>query len=170
MKPIQKITPFLWFNDQAEEAVRYYVSVFSEAGKKAEISQITRYPKSAEKVSGKPAGSVMTVAFSLAGQDFVAINGGEPFKLSEAFSLVINCDDQEEVDYYWEKLTQGGDKKAQICGWLKDKYGLSWQITPVVLGEMLQDENPQKTERVMEAMLKMKKIDIAKLKEAYGQK
>jgi predicted 3-demethylubiquinone-9 3-methyltransferase (glyoxalase superfamily) len=167
MKKItQKITPFLWFQSQAEEAAEFYVSVFSQAGLSAKITDVTHYPKSTEKVSGKPAGSVMTLSFELAGQNFTAINGGEPFKLSEAFSLVINCEDQAEIDYFWEKLGEGGDKEAQICGWLKDKFGLSWQITPKILPELLNDADPQKVDRVMKAVLSMKKIEIAKLQEA----
>jgi len=159
---MQKITPFLWFDTEAEEAARFYVSVFKDS----KLGRISRYPKSAEEVSGKPAGSVMLAEFELFGQKFVAINGGPDFKLSEAVSFVINCDSQEEVDYYWEKLGEGGDPKSQICGWLKDKFGLSWQITPKVLTEMINDEDPKKVDRVMAAMLKMKKIDIAELNRA----
>lgn len=164
---MQKITPFLWFVDGAEEATKFYVSVFTKAGEKAEISGISLYPKVAEEVSGKPAGSVMTVSFNLAGQNFTAINGGEPFRLSEAFSLVIGCDTQEEIDYYWEALGEGGDEKSQICGWLKDRFGLSWQITPKSIEKMLQDKDKNKVERVMAAVLEMKKIDMAKLQNAY---
>ncbi len=165
---MQKITPFIWFRDDAEEAARFYVSVFTKAGEKAEISGISYYSSVTEKVSGKPAGSVMTVSFNLAGQEFTAINGGEPFKLSEAFSLVINCNTQEEIDYYWETLKEGGDEKAQICGWLKDRFGLSWQIGPAFIGKMLQDQDKNKVERVMAAVLEMKKIDMAKLQNAYN--
>jgi predicted 3-demethylubiquinone-9 3-methyltransferase (glyoxalase superfamily) len=168
MQKIQKITPFLWFESEAEEAIKFYVSVFSEAGEEAEVLGVTHYPKVTEKVSGKPAGSVMTVSFRLAGQEFVAINGGEPFKLSEAFSMVINCETQKEIDYYWEKLKEGGDEKAQVCGWLKDRFGLSWQIVPANIEKMLQDQD--KTERVMAAVLEMKKIDLAELQKAYEQK
>ncbi|MFA7208758.1 MAG: VOC family protein [Parcubacteria group bacterium] len=162
---MQKITPFLWFKDGAEEAIKFYVSVFAEAGEEAEILGMTHYPKVAESVSGKPAGSVMTVSFRLAGQEFVAINGGEPFKLTEAFSLVINCETQKEIDYYWEKLKEGGDEESQICGWLKDRFGLSWQIGPANIEKMLQDQD--KAERVMAAVLGMKKIDLAELQKAY---
>ncbi|KKP94605.1 MAG: hypothetical protein US25_C0028G0004 [Candidatus Moranbacteria bacterium GW2011_GWE1_36_7] len=165
MQKIQKITPFLWFRDGAEDAAKFYVSVFSEAGEDAEILNVTHYPKVAEEVSGKTAGSVMTISFRLAGQYFTAINGGEPFKLSEAFSLVINCENQKEIDYYWEKLKEGGDEKAQICGWLKDRFGLSWQIVPTTIEKMLQDQD--KAERVMGAVLKMKKLNIAELQKAY---
>lgn len=160
---MQKITPFLWYDHEAEEAARFYVSIF----KNSKLGKINRYLKSSESVSGKPAGSVMTVEFELFGQKFIAINGGPPFKLSEAVSFVINCKTQKEIDYYWKKLTEKGDKKAQICGWLKDKYGLSWQVIPTILGEMLDDKDVKKAERVMKAMLKMKKIDIAKLNKAY---
>lgn len=158
---MQKITPNLWFNDQAEEAVNFYTSIF----KNSEIGQITYYTDSTKEVSSKPAGSVLTIAFKLEGQDFIALNGGPEFKFSEAVSLVVNCETQDEIDYYWDKLKEGGDEKAQICGWLKDKYGLSWQIAPANLGEMLKD--PAKAEKVMAEVIKMKKIDLAKLKEAY---
>lgn len=164
---MQKITPFLWFDHEAEEAAKFYVSVFQEAGLEAKIISVTRYPKSAEEASGKPAGSVMTVMYELAGQQFTAINGGEPFKLSEAVSFVINCKNQAEVDYFWEKLSQGGDEKAQACGWLKDKFGLSWQITPQILTKYIEDPDPKKVDQVMAAMLKMKKIEIDKIQEAY---
>lgn len=167
---MQKITPFLWFKDGAEEAAKFYVSVFTKAGEKAEITGISHYPKATEQVSGKPAGSVMTVSFNLAGQNFTAINGGEPFSLSEAFSLVINCETQEEIDYYWDALKEGGDEKSQICGWLKDRFGLSWQIGPVFIEKMLQDKDQSKIERVMAAVLEMKKIDMAKLQKAYDGK
>lgn len=164
----QKITPFLWYFDKAEEAAMFYVSIFSGRGERdSKILGVVRYPKVAEEVSGRPAGSVMTVNFKLAGQEFVAINGGEPFQLSEAVSFVVNCETQEEVDYYWEKLKSGGDEKSQICGWLKDKFGLSWQITPTILTEMIASEDKEKVERVMAAMLKMKKIIIADLQKAY---
>lgn len=166
---MQKITPFLWFDHEAEQAATFYVSVFQKAGLEAKILNVTRYPESAEEVSGKPAGSVMTVTYQLAGQQFTAINGGEPFKLSEAVSFVINCKNQAEVDYFWEKLSQDGDEKSQICGWLKDKFGLSWQITPEILTKFTQDPDPKKIDRVMAAMLKMKKIEIDKLEKAYKQ-
>ncbi len=160
---MQKITPFLWFDNQAEEAVDFYTSIF----KNSKIGKITRYPKSAEEVSGKPAGSVMTVEFKLEDQEFTAINGGPPFKFTEAVSFVINCRTQEELDYYWAKLTEEGDKQAQICGWLKDKFGLSWQIVPTVLAKMLQDKDPKKSERVMKVLLQMKKINVEDLRKAY---
>ena len=158
---MQKITPFLWFDDKAEEAANFYVSVF----KNSKTGDITRYDEAGAKASGRPAGSVMTIDFQLDGQEFVALNGGPHFKFTEAISFVVDCETQEEVDAFWEKLTQGGEEVQ--CGWLKDKYGLSWQITPTVLTEMLKDKDPAKAKRVMEAMLKMKKIDIPTLKQAY---
>ena len=160
---MQKITPFLWFNDNAEEAVNLYVSIFKDS----RINAITRYEEQGAAVSGRPNGSVMTIQFELEGQEFVALNGGPIFKFTEAVSFVVNCRTQEEVDEYWEKLTAGGEESQ--CGWLKDKYGLSWQIVPIVLPEMLQDKDPAKAKRVMEAMLQMKKIDIPTLKRAYDQ-
>ncbi len=156
----QKITPFLWFDDQAEEAAKFYVSVFTNS----KITNVTHYAKATEKVSGKQQGTVMTVAFRLDGQDFVALNGGPHFTITPAVSFVVNCETQDEVDAMWEKLSENGDETAQQCGWLKDKYGVSWQIVPTALSELLSD--PAKAERVMSALLKMKKIDIAKLKAA----
>jgi predicted 3-demethylubiquinone-9 3-methyltransferase (glyoxalase superfamily) len=162
---MNKITPFLWFDSQAEEAAHFYVSVF----KNSKITDVARYGDEGAKASGQPKGSAMTVAFQLDGQEFVALNGGPHFKFSEAVSFVVNCTTQEEVDHFWEGLSAGGDDKAQQCGWLKDKYGLSWQIVPTVLGEMLQDKNPKKSERVMQAMLQMKKLNIKALENAYAQ-
>ncbi|RJX25016.1 MAG: VOC family protein [Desulfurivibrio sp.] len=159
---MQKITPFLWFDHQAEEAVNFYISIFADS----RILTITHYGKEGAEVSGRPAGSVMTVAFQLAGQDFVALNGGPPFRFTEAVSFVINCQSQEEVDHYWEKLSAGGDAGAQQCGWLKDRYGLSWQIVPGELDGLLADPDPVKSGRVMQALLQMTKIDIAALKKA----
>jgi predicted 3-demethylubiquinone-9 3-methyltransferase (glyoxalase superfamily) len=169
---MQKITPFLWFNDNAEEAVKFYTSVFSReagsrsAGKNSKIGKITRYDEAGAAASGRPAGSVMTAEFQIEGQEFVAINGGPHFKFSEAVSFVVNCKNQEEVDYYWEKLS--ADPKAEMCGWLKDKFGLSWQIVPTVVNEYLSDKDPKKSQRVMQAILQMKKIDIETLKKAYA--
>jgi len=158
---MQKITTFLWFDTQAEEAANFYVSLF----KNSEIKSISRYPSEGEEVTGKPAGAVMTVTFRLDGQEFIALNGGPQFKFNEAISLVVNCETQEEIDDLWAKLTEGG---AEVqCGWLKDRYGLSWQIAPPVLGEMLQDKDRDKAGRVMKAMLRMKKIDIQTLEQAY---
>ena len=156
---MQKITPFLWFDGKAEEAMNFYASIF----KNSQIGSITRY---GEEGPG-PAGTVMTATFQLDGQEFIALNGGPQFKFTEAISFSVNCEMQEEVDELWEKLSQGGEQ--QQCGWLKDKFGLSWQINPTALGEMLGDKDPEKAGRVMKAMLQMKKIDIKILKQAYEQ-
>ena len=158
---MQKITPFLWYDDKAEEAANFYVSIF----KNSRISSITRYDETGAAAARRPKGSVMVVEFQLEGQGFVALNGGPHFKLTEAVSFVVNCETQEEVDEFWKKLTEDGQEVQ--CGWLKDKYGLSWQIVPTVLTEMLKDKDPAKAKRVMEAMLQMKKIDIKTLKQAY---
>jgi predicted 3-demethylubiquinone-9 3-methyltransferase (glyoxalase superfamily) len=163
-KPRQKITPFLWFDHQAEEAANIYVSMF----KNSRIESIARYDEEGAKVAGRAAGSVMTVAFQLDGQDFTALNGGPHFKFTEAISLVVNCETQDEVDHFWQKLSAGG-REVQ-CGWLKDRYGISWQVVPTVLPEMLQDKDPARARRVMAAMLKMTKIDIEALKRAYEGK
>jgi len=160
---MQKITPFLWFDNQAEEAANFYASIF----KNSKIVSVARYGEEGAKASGRAKGTAMTVAFQLDGQEFVALNGGPHFKFSEAISFVVNCKTQEEMDHYWEKLSAGGDEKAQQCGWLKDKYGLSWQIVPDVLGKMMQDKNSKKSENVMQALLQMKKLDIKTLKQAY---
>jgi predicted 3-demethylubiquinone-9 3-methyltransferase (glyoxalase superfamily) len=162
---MQKITPFLWFDDQAEEAAKFYTSVF----KNSKVGKSTRYGESAEKAAGRPAGSVMTVEFELEGQKFTALNGGPVFKFNESISFVVNCDTQEEVDYFWEKLSADGGQESE-CGWLKDKFGVSWQVVPTVLIEMLQDKDSEKSERVMKAMLQMQKIDIKKLNAAYAGK
>jgi predicted 3-demethylubiquinone-9 3-methyltransferase (glyoxalase superfamily) len=158
---MQKITPFLWYDDKAEEAANLYCSIF----KNSKVGKVTRYDEASSKAAGRPAGTVMTVAFELEGQKFTAINGGPHFKFTEAISFVVNCETQEEVDYFWGKLTADGGAESQ-CGWLKDKYGLSWQIVPRILIELLQDKDPGKSHRAMKAMLQMKKIDIPKLKEA----
>ena len=160
---VQKITPCLWFDNQAEEAVKFYASIF----KNSKIGDITRYGKEGYEIHGREGGTVMTVEFEIEGQKFVALNGGPVFKFNEAISFQVHCKTQEELDYYWEKLSEGGEKGQ--CGWLKDKYGVSWQIDPTVLGEMLRDKYPKKSERVMKALLKMTKLDIKKLKQAYGQ-
>jgi predicted 3-demethylubiquinone-9 3-methyltransferase (glyoxalase superfamily) len=157
---MQRITPFLWYDDKAEEAANLYVSIF----KNSKIGNSTRYNEASAKVSGRPVGSVMTIEFTLDGQDFVALNGGPHFKFTEAVSFVVNCETQEEVDSLWEKLSEGGEEVQ--CGWLKDKYGLSWQVVPTILTRLLKDKDPAKAKRVMEAMLKMKKIDIEELKQA----
>jgi predicted 3-demethylubiquinone-9 3-methyltransferase (glyoxalase superfamily) len=153
-----KITPFLWFDNQAEEAAQFYVSIF----KNSRILGVSRYGDAGP----GPQGSVMTATFELDGQQFIALNGGPHFKFTEAISFSVDCKTQEEVDHYWTRLTEGGQEVQ--CGWLKDKYGLSWQINPTILGEMLSDPDRQKANRVMEAMLKMKKIDIARLRDAYN--
>lgn len=160
---MQKITTFLWFDNKAEEAVNFYVSIFNNS----KIGGITLYDEEVAKVSGKPEGSIMTITFHLDGQEFMALNGGPQFTFSEAISLMVNCETQEEVDRLWEKLSEGGEEGP--CGWLKDKYGLSWQIVPTILGEMLQDEDAEKSKRVTQAMLQMKKLDIEGLKKAYEQ-
>src|SRR5258706_173859 len=164
MMAFQKISPFLWFDHQAEEAARYYTSIFSNS----RIGTISRYGEAGREIHGQKPGTVMVVAFELDGQKFSALNGGPIFKFNEAISLMIDCETQEEIDYYWDKLSAGGDANAQQCGWLKDKYGLSWQVTPRVLGEMMSDPDKEKAGRVMTAMLQMKKIDIAALKRAYA--
>ena len=160
---MQKITPCLWFNDQAEEAMRFYVSVF----KNSKVGRVTRYGEAGAKVSGRPKGSVMTATFEIEGQEFMALNGGPHFTLSEAVSFIVKCDTQKEIDMFWEVLSEGGEKG--VCGWLKDKFGLSWQIVPTVLSDMMQEKDAEKTNCVMEAVLQMKKLDLARLQEAYGR-
>ena len=155
---MQKITPFLWFDNNAEEAVNFYVSHFDNS----KVLSVTRYGEAGP----GPAGTILTIAFQLQGQEFIALNGGPHFKFTEAVSFSVNCETQNEVDEYWETLSEGGEKGR--CGWLKDKFGLSWQVNPRVLGEMLQDKDPQKAKRVMEAMLQMDKIDIGTLENAYA--
>jgi predicted 3-demethylubiquinone-9 3-methyltransferase (glyoxalase superfamily) len=155
---MQKITPFLWFDTQAEDAAKFYISIF----RNSKITGTSRYGEAGP----GPKGSVMTVAFNLDGQDFVALNGGPQFKFTEAVSFVANCETQQEVDDLWEKLSAGGQPSR--CGWLKDKFGLSWQVVPSVLGQLLQDKDPAKSRRVMEAMLQMDKLDIRKLKQAHA--
>ena len=158
-KITQKITPFLWFDNKAEEAANFYVSIF----KNSKIVNIARYGEAGP----GPKGTVMVIEFQLEGQEFAALNGGPPFKFTEAISFVVNCETQEEVDEYWKKLSAGGEESR--CGWLKDKFGLSWQVVPRVLNEMLQDKDPEKSQRVMKAMLQMDKIDIAALQKAYAK-
>jgi len=160
----QRITPCLWFDTEAEEAAKFYCSVFKDS----KLGKISRYTEAGRDVHHKPAGSVMVVEFEIEGQTFTALNGGPNFKFNEAVSFLINCDDQDEVDYFWEKLSDGGEEG--VCGWLKDRYGLSWQITPTVLMEMIADPDPKKASRVMAAMMKMGKIEIEPLKKAYEQK
>jgi predicted 3-demethylubiquinone-9 3-methyltransferase (glyoxalase superfamily) len=156
---MQKITPFLWFNSKAEEAAAFYTSIFDNS----KIVGVTRYGEAGP----GPTGAVMTVVFQLEGQEFIALNGGPQFTFTPAISFVVNCKTQEEVDEHWEKLSKGG--QTQQCGWLQDKYGVSWQIVPTVLGEMLQDKDAKKAQSVMKAMLQMEKIDIKRLKQAYEQ-
>jgi len=163
---VQKITPCLWFDSNAEEAVKFYTSIF----KKSKIRKIARYTEEGYEIHGRPAGTVMTIEFELKGQTFTALNGGPVFKFNEAISFQVHCRTQEEIDHYWDKLSQGGDKNAQQCGWLKDKYGVSWQIVPTVLPKMLLDKDTRKSERVMQALLQMRKLDITRLKQAYGEK
>lgn len=159
------ITPCLWFDDQAEEAAAFYTAVFNNS----RVGTVTRYGKEGYEIHGRPEGSAMTVEFELDGQPFVALNGGPVFKFSEAVSFQVHCETQEEVDYYWDRLSDGGDPAAQQCGWLKDKFGLSWQVVPNVLTAMLQDSDARKSQNVMKAMLQMKKLDIAALREACEQ-
>jgi len=160
---MQKIAPFLWFDDQAEEAAKFYVSIF----KNSKILKVTRYTEAGKEVHGRPPGSTMTVEFQLEGQRFIALNGGPHFKFTEAISFSVDCKTQSEVNRFWKKLSEGGEEGP--CGWLKDKYGLSWQITPTILSELLNDKDTRKAGRVMNAMLKMKKIDITTLKQERNQ-
>ena len=162
MTGIQKISPFLWFDDDAEEAAKFYTSVF----KNSKVTEIARYGEAGSKASGRQKGSVMTVSFELEGQKFTALNGGPVFKFSPAISFAVTCETQDEVDYFWDKLSDGGQQVE--CGWLTDKYGVSWQIVPKALIEMLSDRDAKKSERVMEAMLQMKKLEIQVLRNAYG--
>jgi predicted 3-demethylubiquinone-9 3-methyltransferase (glyoxalase superfamily) len=162
MKVTSKIAPCLWFDSQAEEAAKFYTGIFRDS----KIVATSRYGEAGQEVHGQKPGTVMTVAFELDGQSFVALNGGPVFKFSEAISFQIICDNQEEVDHYWNKLSAGGDEKAQRCGWLKDRFGVSWQVVPRVLPQVLMDPEPGRSQRTMNAMLKMKKLDIAELERA----
>ena len=165
MSTLQKITPCLWFDEQAEAAAEFYTAIFHNS----HIVNISRYGEAGQEVHGKPAGTVMVVTFELDGQTFTALNGGPMFKFNEAISLQVACETQADVDYYWHTLSEGGDEKAQQCGWLKDKYGLSWQIVPRILTEMLSNADAEKAQRAMTAMLQMKKIDIAALQRAIAE-
>ena len=165
MATVQKIVPNLWFHDNAEDAVNYYVSIFKDSA----IGKISRYTEAGFEIHGMPAGTVMTIEFTIEGQQFLALNGGPYFKFNEAVSFIVNCDSQEEIDYYWDHLTKGGDPKAQQCGWLKDKFGLSWQVNPTIVNDMLTDEDPAKANEVMREVLQMKKPDITKLQRAYDR-
>src|ERR687886_1517124 len=160
---IQKITPFMWFDDNAEEAARFYTSIF----KKSKIIDVTHYGESGAEASGRPKGTVMTVTFELEGQRFMALNGGPTFKFSPAISFLVSCETQQEVDVLWEKLSEGGEQVQ--CGWLKDKFGVSWQIVPNILAEMIHNRDANKSERVIKAMLQMKKLDIQGLRKAYEE-
>ncbi|KON85519.1 3-demethylubiquinone-9 3-methyltransferase [Sporosarcina globispora] len=163
---IQKITPNLWFDTEAEEAANFYTSIFKDSA----ITAITRYGNERHELSGASEGKVMTVEFQLEGQEFVALNGGPMYKFTEAISFIVHCESQEEIDFYWEKLSEGGDDKAQACGWLKDQFGVSWQIVPSKLNEMISSKDPEKAERVMKALLQMeKKIDLNTLKKAFEE-
>lgn len=156
------ITPFLWFDDQAEEAAAFYTAIFPDAA----IERVTRYDAAAAAATGQPEGGAMTVAFTLGGQSFTALNGGPQFAFSEAISFVVDCESQAEVDHFWSRLSAGGEQRP--CGWLKDRYGVSWQVVPRVLVEMLGDADPGRSQRVMQAMLQMRKIDIASLERAWA--
>jgi predicted 3-demethylubiquinone-9 3-methyltransferase (glyoxalase superfamily) len=163
-KSMQNITPCLWFDGNAEEAVNFYTSIF----KSSKIGKTSRYTEAGQEIHRRPPGSVMTMDFEINGQKFTALNGGPMFKFTEAISFQVHCDTQEEIDYYWETLSADGDPNAQACGWLKDKFGLSWQIVPSILGKLAQAE-PKKSASVMEALLKMKKLDIKTLQQAYDR-
>jgi predicted 3-demethylubiquinone-9 3-methyltransferase (glyoxalase superfamily) len=161
----QKINPFLWFDKEAEEAAKFYVSIF----RNSRIDAVTYYGKEGYEIHKMKEGTIMTVDFEIEGQKFVALNGGPVFKFNESISFQVNCETQQEIDYYWENLSHGGDEKAQQCGWLKDRYGVSWQIVPTVLAKMIQDKDSKKSQKVMNAMLQMKKIDINALSHAYEE-
>lgn len=158
----QRITPFLWFDTQAEEAVKLYTSIFPNS----RVGDAMRYDAEGAKVSGRPEGSVMTIDFELDGQNLTALNGGPHFKFNEAVSLVVNCHDQAEVDHYWDRLREGGDPQAQVCGWLKDRFGVSWQVVPVEMFALLNDPDPAKARKAMASMLKMKKLDVEQMRAA----
>jgi predicted 3-demethylubiquinone-9 3-methyltransferase (glyoxalase superfamily) len=159
-----KISPCLWFDHEAEDAARFYTTIFKES----KIVAISRYPEAGQEIHRKPPGSVMTVAFELNGQSFTALNGGPIFKFTEAVSFQVECATQQDVDYYWKRLSEGGDPHAQQCGWLKDPFGLSWQIVPEVLPELLNDPDTSKSQRAFQAMLRMKKLDIEGLQRAFA--
>jgi predicted 3-demethylubiquinone-9 3-methyltransferase (glyoxalase superfamily) len=154
----------LWFDSDAEDAARFYTSIF----KNSKVGAISRYGEAGKEIHGKPAGSVLTVEFELDGQPFTALNGGPVFKFNEAISFQVSCQTQEELDYYWNKLSEGGDPKAQQCGWLKDKFGVSWQVVPAILPELMSDPDPKRSERMMKALFQMKKLDIEQLQRAHA--
>ena len=159
---MSKIAPCLWFDSNAEEAVTFYTSVF----RNSKVKQTSRYGDAAAQAAGRPKGSVLTIVFELDGQEFTALNGGPVFRFNEAVSFMVNCENQDELDHYWNKLSEGGDPRAQQCGWLKDKFGVSWQIVPDALFELLEDPDPVRAQRATAAMMQMKKLDIAALREA----
>lgn len=161
----QKITSNLWFNKEAEEAVNFYMTVFKDG----KIGRKTYYTAEGFEIHGMPEGTVLTIEFILEGQEFVALNGGPHFKFNEAISFIVNCKDQKEVDYYWEKLGEGGDPKSQVCGWLKDKFGVSWQVVPNVVADMMQSPDAAKVANMTKALFQMKKLDIAELEKAFGK-
>ena len=161
--PMNKITPCLWFDDNAEEAANFYTSIF----RNSKVTHVARYGDAAAQAAGRPKGSVLTVTFELDGQPFTALNGGPVFKFNEAVSFMVNCDNQDELDHYWNTLAEGGDPRAQQCGWLKDKFGVSWQIVPASIARMMTDPDPEKSNRVMGALLQMKKLDMGALQRAY---
>jgi predicted 3-demethylubiquinone-9 3-methyltransferase (glyoxalase superfamily) len=164
MKVTKRISPCLWFDGQAEDAVKFYTSIFE----RSKTLTVTRYGEAGREIHGRKPGSVMTVEFELDGQRFTALNGGPDFKFNEAISFQVHCEDQAELDRYWNKLTAGGDPKFQQCGWLKDRFGVSWQVVPVVLPKLMSDPDPERSGRVMEALLRMKKIDIEELENAFN--
>ncbi|WP_371366947.1 VOC family protein [Pseudomonas sp. QL9] len=164
MSRIQRITPCLWFDDQAEQAVAFYAAIFPNS----RVLAVSRYGEAGREFHGKPPGTVMTVAFELDGLAFTALNGGPMFQFSEALSLQVNCDSQAEIDHYWERLSAGGPVEAQQCGWLKDRYGVSWQIVPSVLGELVSNPDVARGQRTMQALLQMKKLDLATLLKAHA--
>ena len=162
MPNFQRISPFLWFDSQAEEAAKFYVGSF----KNSKLGKVSRYTEAGQEIHGRKPGSVMTIDFELEGQQYTAINGGPMFKFTEAISFMVHCDNQEEVDYYWDKLTQDSDPQTHQCGWLKDKFGVSWQVVPKQLFELMNDPDRAKAARATQAMLQMKKLDIEKMKQA----
>ena len=166
MAKIQEISINLWFDTQAEAAAKYYTSIF----KKSSIDSMSYYTEAGKEIHKMKPDSILTVEFTLGKQKFVGLNGGPVFKFNEAVSIVVNCETQDDVDYYWEKLKKGGDPKARQCGWLKDKYGVSWQVVPVILAKMMTDKNKTKVENVMAVMMQMKKLDIKKLEKAFNKK
>ena len=163
MATMQKITSNLWFAHEAEEAVNHYTSIFKDS----RTGRISRYGKEGQEIHKMPEGSIMVIEFELEGQSFTALNGGPVFTFNEAISFIVNCESQEEIDYYWNRLSEGGDPKSQMCGWLKDKFGLSWQVVPVALADMMDGTDKERSGRVMNSMLQMKKLDLGALQKAY---